>query len=125
MGKSNKNINKIDAAFTRLVAAVPDGELLASTDMSGFLDTVTAIINGRSDADQNLMLVCAFRYALGRKTYVSMSMVNIIKDNWLGLGLGTQELIQREIRQAIELGMAGMDCDIAEWQKLLRLEICK
>lgn len=73
--------------------------------------------------DQEIVLICAFRYALGRSTYVSSEISHIIIGVWDDLSISYRELIQREIRDAIERDMAGMDCDVAEWEKVLRLHI--
>ena len=63
----------------------------------------------------------AFRYALGRKTYVVSEVVDYLIENWKELSNTTQFLIQTEIRIAIERKEAGMNMDVKQWKKLLKL----
>jgi hypothetical protein len=69
------------------------------------------------------MLLSAFRYALGRRTYITMETAEwlirywgILPDNW-------QSQIQQDIERAIARGDAGMQCDVREWQRVLELEV--
>jgi hypothetical protein len=73
--------------------------------------------------DQAEILICAFRYALGRRTYITSTVSDVIRGAWPHLSPGDRALIQREIRQAIDQGRAGMECDIKSWQKVLELEL--
>jgi hypothetical protein len=74
-------------------------------------------------ADLADMLICAFRYALGRRTYVTSTMSEHLRTYWACLPRAWQELVQREIREAIDSGCAGDNCDIQSWQTLLVLPI--
>lgn len=65
----------------------------------------------------------AFRYALGRKTYAVSDVAEYLKEHWDEFDVYTQQLIHKEINEAIEEGMAGMDCDVAEWRTILTLPI--
>ena len=67
------------------------------------------------------ILIYAFRYALGRCTYASQTMSYVIRKNWAQLSEHDKQLFKREIEQAIEQDMAGMDCDVAEWKKVLEM----
>jgi len=67
--------------------------------------------------------VCAFRYALGRQTYIVSIVVDHLIENWDKLDMRFKELIHREIKVAIERGSAGMKMDVEEWNKLLKLEV--
>jgi hypothetical protein len=69
------------------------------------------------------LLILAFRYALGRKTYVVSSMVEDLIRYWDIFGSNAKFQIQKEIKQAIERNDAGMDCDVKEWKKILELSI--
>lgn len=75
------------------------------------------------DDDFNLIVLSAFRYALGRMTYIPSVVVSFIKDNWGLLDRRAQETIHKEIKDAIERNEAGMDIDQQEWEKLLELPI--
>ena len=61
----------------------------------------------------------AFRYALGRKTGAVGIVVDYLHDHWAGLLKMTQKQITSEIKYAIKIGGAGMECDVREWKSLL------
>lgn len=71
--------------------------------------------------EQREVLIYSFRYALGRMTYATMTMQHVITHAWPHLNDGTRALIKREIRQAEEDNMIGMECDRRGWLKLLEL----
>lgn len=75
--------------------------------------------NEMNQLDKNITLVCAMRYALGRKTYVVSSVVNQIVENWHNIDQSSKEVILEEINDAINKNEAGMDCDINEWKKVI------
>lgn len=79
-----------------------------------------SIMNISNDKQRHL-IIFAFRYALGRATYASQVMVEIISAVWSDLDKFEKELIQREVEQAIKTDRAGMDVDVKEWEKLLSL----
>jgi hypothetical protein len=59
----------------------------------------TLIMNKKLSLDESILLMCAFRYALGRRTYVvSVICENIIK-NYLRLEQRDRDLFIREISQ--------------------------
>ncbi len=69
--------------------------------------------------DTNTALFCAFRYALGRSTYITGEIANLLikyKDTIEHLN---KEQIKREIRCAIEYDEAGMDMDVEQWECVL------
>jgi len=72
-----------------------------------------------------IILFLAFRYALGRRTYVVHDVTETIIRNWDNLSLKYQSLIHKEIKQAIEDENAGMDMDIERWRKILQLILKK
>jgi hypothetical protein len=74
------------------------------------------------DIDQDILLFCAFRYALGRRTYVPSVIERIIIDNWENMPSVTREKYKREIREAIAANRAGDECDSIAWSRLLNLE---
>ena len=66
-----------------------------------------------------LVLIAAFRYALGRSTYMPSVIVEEIKLNWDSMSEQDKNQIKDDIEHAIRHNMAGMDCDVREWEKLL------
>ena len=71
--------------------------------------------------DDRLILIAAFRYALGRMSYMPSVVAGVITQCWSSLTEHDQRLIAREITDAIERGHAGMDCDVATWRRVLAL----
>lgn len=69
------------------------------------------------------MLVSAFRYALGRATYITSDTAGWLQKYWHVLPTHFRQQIHRDIQAAIEGNRAGHDCDIAEWQKVLELPV--
>ena len=69
-----------------------------------------------------LITICAFRYALGRMTYVTEHVSSYILDNWDEFSDQDKALFQREIKDAIENNLAGHQCDIDSWKKILEKE---
>jgi len=65
------------------------------------------------------VLLSAFRYALGRQTYIVNSIVKNILNNWNDISDKLKNLMKREIQEAIDTNEAGMDCDVKEWRKIL------
>ena len=69
--------------------------------------------------DLNTLSFGAFRYALGRTTYVvDMTCKSLIR-NAKHIRRDIRGAISREINTAILLDNAGMECDIIEWRKVL------
>jgi len=71
------------------------------------------------DNDMNTLAFCAFRYGLGRKTYVVSNIVQALINNKYRIRADIKLRICTEIQEAIDLDKAGMDCDIAEWQRVV------
>jgi len=65
------------------------------------------------------LLICAFRYCLGRCSYVVSDMADHLLNVWDTIVPFYQDLIKREIKNAIERNMAGTDMDVQTWQNLL------
>lgn len=74
------------------------------------------------DVNQDILLFCAFRYALGRQTYVVGSICQIMKFNWDRIHETRRAMFKKEIREAIDKGRAGSKYDVEEWEKILMLE---
>lgn len=64
------------------------------------------------------LLVYSFRYALGRMTYEVNDVATAIIKHKDVLHPHTRELIKKEIREAVENGEAGMECDVEEWSNV-------
>jgi hypothetical protein len=75
-----------------------------------------------TDVSAMILLFCAFRYALGRRSYVVKTICDIIKDNWDQIAPVDREKYKKEIRAAIDSECAGSKWDVYEWEKILALE---
>jgi hypothetical protein len=66
------------------------------------------------------ILICAFRYALGRRTYVVGVIVEEIHRLWNSLSENDCELIVREILEhKKKFGNLGHECDEKEWMSVV------
>jgi len=74
-------------------------------------------------SDDKLVLMCAFRYALGRRTYIVSFIVNEIISNWDELPTYMQQTIHKEINEAIKYDTIGDKCDLQSWRTVLTLNI--
>lgn len=74
------------------------------------------------ESEQNEVLHCAFRYALGRATYVSGFVAQLIIAAWPKIPSQWRSLYQSEIRKALESNRAGHEIDRRDWAKILELE---
>lgn len=62
-----------------------------------------------------LLYIAAFRYALGRSSYITAAISDIIRDNVDVLTDNTLNLMIREIEECKNL---GMNCDQEVWKLL-------
>lgn len=76
-------------------------------------------------SDVRCVLIYAFRYALGRQTYSTSTMQNIINSNWNALSTADRRLIQREIKEHKEqFGSVGdKNIDQPGWDRILSLPV--
>lgn len=51
--------------------------------------------------DEGLMVMAAFRYCLGRRTYIVGACVDFLKANWQHLDHRTREVIERDLREEV------------------------
>jgi hypothetical protein len=72
--------------------------------------------------DLQMMLLSAFRYSLGRTTYMSSVCVEWLTKWWGILPEDYKRQIHDDINRAIKLKIAGNECDIIEWKKLLEIK---
>lgn len=69
-------------------------------------------------SEAQALIICSFRYALGRRSYVVSEICEIIKNKIGYLDYETVKLIYWEIQDAINAGNAGDQMDVVEWEKL-------
>lgn len=67
------------------------------------------------------ILFMAFRYALGRMTYVVNEVADTLVDKWEEISPRYQKLIHKEIKQAIADKNAGMEMDVEQWEIVLKM----
>lgn len=75
-------------------------------------------------ADDELILVCAVRYALGRMSYMVSVVCEYVASKHRELSPGCLNIIIRDIEEEIEMchkigRTCGMECDEREWLRLL------
>jgi hypothetical protein len=69
------------------------------------------------DDDLSELAMCAVRYALGRMTYVSLSVPNAIMKYKLSLTTNALHVMLRDIKEYRDLyEKIGMDCDDESWR---------
>lgn len=68
--------------------------------------------------DFRLLILSAFRYALGRMTYIVPVVANVIGESKDRLDSQAIDLIIKEIEEAEKRDGLGMECDIDVWLKL-------
>ena len=80
----------------------------------------------------HLMVIAAFRYCLGRMTYIVGDCASLLIKIWPYLSKETQNIIKRDLEEAFarddedrEAGRdykaLGHDCDRAEWSRVRKL----
>jgi hypothetical protein len=75
------------------------------------------------DKELASILLCAFRYSLGRMTYITSDCAGWLKQYWHIMPHAWQKQIQDDIREAIEKDCAGHACDIEVWKAVARLPV--
>lgn len=82
---------------------------------------MTLIIDG-NNTDEYIILFCAFRYALGRQTYVVSTVADILEASWNTLSSSQRKKFKKEIQEAIDNEWAGSKyIDIPVWEHILTL----
>ena len=66
--------------------------------------------------DLKLIMICAFRYSLGRRTYMPSTIVDLIINN---SDLFNEYDWKRFIKETKEEKYLGDNCDIQTWNKLI------
>jgi hypothetical protein len=67
----------------------------------------------------NTLMMCALRYAIGRKTYITEDVSDIIIANRQELTVSSREVMIRDIHHAIETNNYGHQMDKEAWERLL------
>lgn len=65
--------------------------------------------------DDQLMVMAAFRYCLGRQSYIVGTCEEWLRRHWDQIDPHIQSLIRSEILDALTKGIAGDLCDVAVW----------
>lgn len=73
--------------------------------------------------DLREMLIYAFRYCLGRRSYAVSSCVTVLIRYWDQLPRNDKQLIHREIYESFRGDRYGMEMDKDQWKKILRLKL--
>ena len=95
------------------------------------IDFAVAVLDAMSIHD-HLMVIAAFRYCLGRMTYIVGDCASWLIKIWPYLSKETQNIIKRDLEEAFtrddedrEAGRdckaLGHDCDRAEWSRVRKL----
>lgn len=69
------------------------------------------------------ILLCSFRYSLGRMTYITGMCADWLVKYWRIMPECWRSQIHRDIREAIRTQTAGMACDVAQWERVLQLPV--
>lgn len=69
--------------------------------------------------NEECLILYSFRYALGRRTYAVSEVADHIVQKWHILPEFYKEQIVKDIEQAIEHNLAGDECDINSWLKVV------
>lgn len=74
-------------------------------------------MNGK---DLETLILCSFRYSLGRKTYITSEIASLIIKYEDKLKPWIKERICHEIAYSLKINQIGMNMDKEEWMKLLK-----
>jgi hypothetical protein len=76
------------------------------------------MITLETDLEQ-FVVIAAFRYTLGRRSYAVSIITQWLIKNWDNIGVNDQNLIRREIQDALDHDCAGMEMDKQRWRQVL------
>jgi len=71
-----------------------------------------------NNKELNDLMVCSFRYAMGRRTYIASTISDILIKHKEELSTQSKESILRDIQRALNANNYGMDMDKEVWVKL-------
>ncbi len=67
----------------------------------------------------HLMVLCAFRYCLGKQSYIASECIHWMCDWWDDLADLTRKRIIEETHEALESNRAGDICDQETWRSFI------
>lgn len=73
-----------------------------------------------TECELDELLFYAFRYALGRNSYIVSIIAGKLCKYRMSLKPDTKELIRNEIKAALLDNRTGYECDRAQWEIVLR-----
>jgi len=71
-----------------------------------------------NNMELNDLMVCAFRYALGRRSYITYTISDLLVRHKDKLFVQSKESILKDIQRAFDTNNYGMEMDKEVWQKL-------
>ena len=75
------------------------------------------------DVHQHIFLICAFEYALSRKTHYVRSVCDILELNWNNMPQHLKGKIKRELRDSLDNGFTIIpNSDATVWDTILKLD---
>jgi hypothetical protein len=110
--------------------------IINETDIPSIIDVVDGDIllhsmepKHRPWGHDDLMVLAAFRYCLGRKTYIVSECCNWLIDNWNNFEFDVRRTIQEELEACFKRDDAdracgntnkilGWDCDREDWERV-------
>ena len=66
-----------------------------------------------------MITIAAFRYALGRSSYIVSEMVEWLMKFWNEFDAKTRKILLEETEKAVMVGSCGEECDQREWERFL------
>lgn len=80
---------------------------------------VSSVSEERFNSTHHLITLAAFRYALGRRSYIVSEVIEWIEKYWDEIAVQTKKIIIEEVEQAVMLSCAGDECDQKSWEMFL------
>jgi len=74
-----------------------------------------------TESELQTLIIFSLRYALGRRTAAVTDCSLLIIKYWNKLDDWAKELIKKEIKEAVRRNLAGDECDVNEWNAILKL----
>lgn len=71
-----------------------------------------------NNKDLNDLMVCALRYALGRRSYITSTISDLLIGHKDELSAQSKKVILRDIQRAFDTNNYGMEMDKEVWIKL-------
>jgi hypothetical protein len=73
--------------------------------------------------NDQLMSLAAFRYCLGRRSYIVGSCLEWLRDTWEQFEPNTKSVMVRDTIEALMDDNAGHSCDVREWLEFAKFRI--